>query len=248
MRVAIVFAAALHLARPAAAGIVYDFVTTIEAPRNATRVAGRVWVDGSSYRAELAPDPNRAVDVVISTDADRSAIYLDVDKHSWVERKRINADVRSSSLFRWPLPGGHVTGKPEIEHRVEETTELAGQRATLHVVTIRFRLESLIEKERVGGTIEATARMWIANELRSLPMDRQIRTGYREVDRELEPIFSGMTGMILRHELEVTRTMDGGPPQKELTKTIVNNLTIMDVPPGKFEVPSEYAYAGTKAP
>jgi len=230
------------------AGVVYDFVTTIEAPRTSTRVAGRVWVEGNSYRAELAPDPKRGTDVVISTDADRTATFLDVDKQTWAYRVRVSNDVRSSSLFRWPLPEPHLDGKPVVTHEVGETTEIAGQRATLHIVTARFRVMSRVEGEKVGGTIETTARMWVADALPSLPMDSRVRTGWPEVDRELEPIFANISGMVMRHELEVTRTMDGGPPQREITKTIVSGVQIADVARERFSVPEGFEFKGAKAP
>jgi hypothetical protein len=250
MRSAIVVSAALLLGAfsPASAGVVYDFVTTIEAPRNATRITGRVWIDGRSYRAELAPDPTRTIDVVISTDADRTAMFIDVDKRTWSERVRVNTDVRSSSLFRWPISEPRLRGTPAVAHRTEPGGEVAGQRATLHVVTARFEVESTLEGQPVGGTIETTARIWIAGDVPSLPMDRQLRTGYPEVDRKLEPIFESMHGMIVRHELEVTRTMDGGPPQTELTKTVVNNLRTRDIPAAQFEVPAGFEYRGSRAP
>ena len=242
------FAAALLLAAPLSAGLVYDFLTTIEAPRNTTQIRGRVWIDGQSYRAQLAPDPTRSVDVVISTDADRTAIFLDLDKQTWVERVRVNNDVRSSSLFRWPMPGARLNGTPTVTHHTEAGGVVAGQRATLHVVTARFDVQSQMDGQPVGGTIEATANIWIADALPSLPMDRQLRTGYVAVDRQLQTIFESMHGMIVRHELEVTRTLDGGPPQTELTKTVVANVRNISVPAVQFEVPAQFAHAGSKAP
>lgn len=236
--------AALLLPAAARAGIVYDFLTTIDAERTHTRVTGRVWVDGNSYRAELAPDPARKIDVVISNDADRTAVLLDVDKETWVDRVRINNDIRSSSLFLWPLRGATVKGKPEVTHHLAGKETIAGQRATLHMITASFTVESRLDGVPVRGRIETTARVWTADELPSLPMDRQLRTGYDEVDRRLEPIFRDLEGMIVRHELEVIRKLDGGPPQRELTWTSVSAIEIVDVPREKFEVPREYAWAG----
>lgn len=240
--------AALSLASPARAGVVYDFLTTVEAPRSSTRITGRVWMDGTSFRAELSPDPARSIDVVISTDADRTALFLDVDKKVWVDRVRVNNDVRSSGLFVWPLRGAEVRGSPNVEHRVEGMSDIAGYPATLHVITARFGVKSKVDGAPVNGTIEATARIWITDALPSQPMDRRLRTGYEQVDRKLEAIFAKLSGMIVRHELEVVRTMDGGPPQKELTKTVVSSVEVVDVPADKFAVPAEFAYGGRRAP
>jgi hypothetical protein len=243
-----VLLALLLLAVPSHAGVVYDFVTTVEAPRTTARVAGRIWIEGSAYRAELAPDPARKIDVVISKDADRTAMFLDTDGKTWVDRVRVSHDLRSSSMFLWPVAGAAVRGRPRIEHRVEGTSEVAGQRATQHVVTTHFTVESKLDGSPVRGTIQTVSKIWIADTLPSLPMDRQLRTGYPEVDRKLAPIFEKLEGMIVRHELKVIRAMEGGPPQIETTRTEVSGIAVVDVPPETFEVPQGFAYAGTRAP
>lgn len=230
------------------AGLVYDFVTTVETPRTTSRMNGRVWIDGNSFRAELAPNPSRDIDVVISNDGDRTAVYLDVDKQTWVDRVRVNDDVRSSSMFLWPLPGGKLRGKPVVAHRAEGTRVVAGHDAMLHVITVRIAIESKVDKEKVRGTIEATARIWIADALPPQPMNRRLRTGYPDADRQLEPIFASLNGLIVQHELEVTRTMEGGPPQREVTTTTVSGLEVLDVPMEKFRVPVNFAHGGDKAP
>ena len=42
--------------------------------------------------------------------------------------------------------------------------------------------------------------------------------------------------MVLRHELEITRTLDGGPPQVERTLTTITNLRVLDLPEETFAV------------
>jgi len=87
-------------------------------------------------------------------------------------------------------------------------------------------------------------RLWTAERLAKLPMDRPLRTGYEEVDVELEKIAPKIAGMILRSELEVSRRYEGGKPDIEKTVTIITRLEETDVPDSQFEVPKDYTNPG----
>jgi len=66
-------------------------------------------------------------------------------------------------------------------------------------------------------------------------MHHGLRTGYAAVDGELARLRAGVTGMVLRHELEVRRNFHGGPAQIERTNTIITKLERVDVDPALFE-------------
>jgi hypothetical protein len=96
-------AAVFLIAAPLHAGVVYDFVTTVETPRGSYRQSGRIAAQGESYRADLDGRGGRDIDVVISRDGDQNAIFIDLAKCSWSYRSRIGP-TRSSTLSIFPRP------------------------------------------------------------------------------------------------------------------------------------------------
>lgn len=230
----------LLLALPASAGIVYDFTTTVETSRLSESVTGRVWTEGEAYRAELRRGGK--THIVISRDADKTVTYVDPEKQTWQNRSRaFGSDVRSSSLFSWPVSGAKLSSLPQIAHRRGAETDVAGLKAVPHTIDVRFNVAS---DHEVKGTYHVTARIWVVEDLPPLPMRSELRTGYAAVDTRIKPLMEQVKGMIVRHELEVTRTLEGGPPQTERTVTRVTNLAQQPVELTLFEVPETFTYAG----
>jgi hypothetical protein len=232
----------LLLALPLHAGVIYDFTTHLEAPRSKEEVTGKVWIDGDAFRAEVTR--GGAVTIVISKDADRTAVIIDPQKEIWANRSRVRGDVRSAALFLWPTPDAKVSGKPRIEYRRGESLAIANHQATAHIIECAFSVSS----DDVRGTYVVTERIWTSDDLPPLPMDRALRTGYASVDRELRKLDANITGMVLRHELEVVRTLEGGPSQVERAITIVNTVAVADITASQFNVPPSYRYAGPVTP
>jgi hypothetical protein len=234
------FAFLLLVTLPASAGVVYDFTTTFETSRLRESVNGRVWTEGEAYRAEL--QRGGKTHIVISRDGDRTVTYVDPEKQTWQNRSRaFGGDVRSSSLFSWPVSGARVSGLPQIAHRRDAETDVAGLKAVPHTIDVRFNVRS---DHDVKGSYHVTARIWVVESLPPLPMRSELRTGYPPVDTRIRPVMEEVKGMIVRHELEVTRTLEGGPPQTERTATRVTNLAQQPVELTVFEVPETFTYAG----
>ncbi len=220
--------AVIAFAVNAYAGVAYDYVTRIEASRFTENTSGRVWVEGESYRADVtgADGTRRAV---ISRDADESAVVIDFKKSQITDRVRVSGSVRSSALFLFPGGPALLEGTPDVRYRRGATATIAGERATEHVIEATFRARSKNNDGLVGGTFTIVARVWTNDELPPLPMKRPLRSGYPGVDEKLDEAAKNVTGMVLRHDLEVTRTLDGGPPQSERTSTIVTRVERMQV-------------------
>ena len=227
---------------PLQAGVVYDFTTHLEAPRSKEDVTGRVWVEGDAFRAEV--NRGAATTVLISKDADQSAVILDPQKMTWANRSRVKGDVRSAALFVWPVDRGKVRGRPKVEYHRGETEMVAGYLATSHSITCAFDVAG----GDVKGHYAVIAKVWTTDSLSPLPMRRDLRTGYEPVDRQLGAIEKNIGGMVLRHELEVVRTLDGGPAQIERAVTVVRNVEVVSVPPSQFSVPPAFRYAGPATP
>lgn len=241
-----VVAGSLWIALSAQAGMIYDFVTTMVRPRTTEKVSGRMWVEGDFYRAEFERDGKRTI--LISRDGDQSAAILDPAKSTWSNRARIaGASMRSAALFAWPTTGAEVKGKPKVTHRTEKTTAIAGEPAVAHVIEASFRVESIVGGSPLRGKLRMKATIWTSPTLPELPMQRRrLRTGYDAVDVELEKAEQNVHGMVLRHELEVTRTFEGGPPETEKTTTAIANLQHTTVDEAFFTVPETYRYSGPK--
>ena len=224
------------------AGVVYDFVTTVESPRSRTKQTGRIFIDGQSYRADLNGRGGRDIDVVISRDGDQTAIFVDLQKCFWSYRTRIGP-TRSSSYFHLPTDTANVIiGKPSVSHRIEGTEAFGEFTATKHVIEIAYRIVGLSAGSPVRGHIEAKATIWTVESLPPLPMRRELRTGHESVDTRIARVSSDIGGMIVHHELEVTRAYDGGIAQTERTITNVHNLRVTELSPSLFVVPEDAIY------
>jgi hypothetical protein len=234
--------ACLVVAAPLRAGVVYDFHTTIETPRYAMKQSGRMWFEGQRYRAEFARAGGREIDVVISRDGDATAMYIDLQKCTWSYRNRIGP-VRSSGLFHLPTDSGDtIIGEPVVEHHTETSTNIAGFRATKHVIDVAYRLVGILAETTVRGRVTAQATIWTIDELPSLPVQRDLRTGHPVIDERLAAIAAAMHGMVVRHELVVSRAFDDGVPQTERTVTTLDNLHVSQLPDSLFALPEEAAY------
>jgi hypothetical protein len=227
----LVAAVAVH----ASAGVAYDYTTVIQSERYAEeRATGRVWVEGNSYRAEIQRgDGSRQA--IISRDGDKTATVINLKTQAARARVRPGGDVRSSSLFLWPAGRAELQGVPNVQYRDGGPSRVAGEPATKHLIEAKFGAGSA---NGVGGTYEIIARIWTSDKLPPLPMKSPLRTGYPEVDRQLDQAAENVKGMVLRHELEITRTLDGGPPQSEKTITTITKLERVDLPPETFAAPA----------
>ncbi len=229
----VLFLLATAFAVNATAGVAYEYTTVIQSDRYAEeRATGRVWVEGESYRAEVQRgDGSRHA--IVSRDGDRTATIINLQTQTARPRVRPGGDTRSSSLFLWPGGRAELQGVPNVKYRDGGKSRVAGEPARKHLIEARFGAGSA---NGVGGTYEIIARIWTSDRLPPLPMKSPLRTGYAEVDRQLEEAAARVKGMVLRHELEITRTLDGGPAQTERTLTTITNLKRLDLPPETFAI------------
>jgi len=228
------------------AGVIYHFTTTFANSHGTAQSAGRVYSEGSSYRLELDPVAGRTreFDVAISRDGDYTAVLLNSARRTYHDRVRASAKTRSSILFQFPFPGGETVGPPIVLHREEATETVAGHPAKKHVITVEYRLTSDDDGTTINATVHATQTLWCAEDLPRLPFEREMTTGWTAVDRYLKPVTSSITGMTLGSELEVVRTFEGGPPIKETTRTVIDELKVEAVPATTFDVPPDFVYNG----
>lgn|GEM_PF-2001208 len=241
MRIVLVVCA-LSFAAPAFAGVVYDFTTTLETPRASQQATGTVHAQGDCYRAETVRDG--VPEVLVSCDGDKSASLIDSRSRTWRNRARVGSDIRSAAIFVWPLPEAAVKGKPKVGYKREDAEPVAGEPAVRHSIDAAFNILSRVQGTAVRGSYKVTLRLWTTERLPKLPMQRAIRTGYPEVDVELEKIAANVQGMVLRSELEVVRRYEGGPPETEKSATTITRMEETEIAESQFKVPDGFTYAG----
>lgn len=235
---------ALTFAISANAGVVYHFSTKFVGGRFEVKQSGRVWVEGDRYRFEIDPDParqQRSFDVAISTDADATAKFLNTARQTWYDRQRAGRTTRSSMLFDLPMAGGKL-GRRRVRLNEEGTETIAGQTTKKHVIDVDYQIDKRIDGSPLRANVKALVQIWTAESLPRLPLQRPLKTGYPEIDLELARLTSKIKGMVLRHELTVTRTIIGGPAITENVITIVDDVTVANVDPAQFTIPSGFRY------
>jgi hypothetical protein len=227
------------------AGVIYHFTTTFtDSHGGVSRNSARVFAEGTSYRLELDPaSGERAFDIAISRDGDRTARLISHRKKTYYDRVRVSAKTSSSILFQYPFTGGETVGKPIVLHRTEESPPVAGHPATKHMITIEYRLTADYDTDTpVNALVHATQTIWTADDLPRLPFERALTTGWTAVDRDLKPVTDAISGMTIGSELVVTRSFEGGPPRVETTRTVIDELRIEEIPPSMFDLPADYVY------
>lgn len=238
----VLFVSALSFAAPSFAGVVYDFTTTLDTPRASEKASGTVMAQGDCYRAEVLHEG--ASEVLISCDGDKSAMSVDTRTRTWRNRARVSSDIRSAAIFLWPLADPAVKGKPKVTWKREDAEPIAGEPSVRHAIDAAFNVLSRLEGTAVRGSYKVTVRLWTTERLPALPMQRPVRTGYPEIDAELEKIYANIHGMVLRSELEVVRRYEGGPPETEKSVTTITRLEERELAEAQFQVPEGFTYAG----
>jgi hypothetical protein len=235
----------IGLGEPLAAGIVYDFEATHQEPRSIESVSGRIWFDGKRYRAEVKR-AGRPAQVIVSHDGDNTTFSFDPQKETWSARLRGKTDIRSAGLFRWPVPAPRVKKAPKIEYQRKAGGSIAGQSTILHEIQATFDVDSRIDDAPVRGTYRVYARIWSAEHLPEPPLQRSLRTGYPLVDRQLDKVTHRIKGMVMRHELDVVRTMEGGLAQTERMVSAVVHLVTGEIEEQQFAIPPAFEYENEK--
>ena len=128
-----------------------------------------------------------------------------------------------------------------VSHRIDGTGTIGGFEATRHVIEIQYRLLAILADTPVRGNVMARATILTIDSLPPLPMRRDLQTGHPAIDKQLAQVNAQLHGMIVGHDVEVTRMFDGGVAQTEHTITRVQNLPF-DLPDSLFGLPPDAVY------
>jgi hypothetical protein len=230
------------LAMPAATttGITYHFSSTSTAPLIGSS-GGRVWVAGDRRRMELDPDPTNPRPFDVSITAGNKTTLINLQNKTWFLGGKLPAGTRkgeSSGLFRMPMMDDRLKGKPTITY----ADGGAGPRldpydTKKHVVHIAYRLVSDIQDMLLRGDVEATVTIITAPALQMRLQSQSIRTGFPEIDTELEKWLSSLEGAIVGSEMVVSRRLEGGEKFTETSTMSIDEFKTGDVDERLFAIP-----------
>ena len=229
---ALAAAAALH------SGIVYHETTTWSGLLPHPARSCRVWSASASYRAECTVEPGQAQAwaIAISRDADATATLIN-PTNATLYRRDENPPIPSSLYFGVSTPS-RVAGKVEVESHAEPSAPLLNHPTHKQVIRIRYVLRtaaapSVTLKVDIGATLLLT----VADDVAPPAKDQRIRSGIAEVDAAIANAYRDVQGFVLRDELSVSRTYEGGQPRTERMLREVDQLSREPIAPSRFDVP-----------
>lgn len=235
----------LVTATAANAGVTYRYRHTTVSPLMRTESAGRVWIEGARQRIELDPEPGqpRAYDVSISEDGGKTSLLINVQNRTWFHTDDLPSVARSlgsSELFH--LPGFRV--KERIDQiRVnplpaEDGGDVSGHSTRKHILSVSYRLRGELEGERLTASVALTVWAWVAGDVPPLHSARSVKTGFTDLDPQIEQWFDALGGGIVKQDVAVTRTMAGGRPLTGMSHFIGEDIREVTIPSSRFERPS----------
>lgn len=235
-RIAATFLAIL-LAFSASAGVHYRFRTEFVARGQSSATNGEVWSDGRAYRYELR-EPGTPHIAVVSTDGDRTVSVMNLDARSYHRRARAT-NALSSRLFAIPFRTS-IIGCPVVTSSQEPGEPLKGWSTVKHTVHVSYSMMADANGSLFDAVIDVHAVIWEAPDLPPTAIARSVRTGVADVDSAINSALDEIGGMVVRHELEVTRRYAQGMDDRESTRTVITSLDVIPLDRVIFEVPPDF--------
>jgi hypothetical protein len=233
------------LALRAEAGITYRFSTKSTAALQ-SNTGGRVWMDGDRKRVELDPDPSNPRTFDVSISANGKTTFVNVQNKTYFhekERPKEGMMGGSSMLFHLPWPNDRIKGRPKITYRAEGTGPSVGEHATTkHRIQFAYRVRGEAQGVSLHGEVNATVSVLVAPALSRGADSVVVRSGFREVDDEVQRLLSSLEGMVVGSEVSVSRRLEGGPTVTETTTVSIDELQAVDVDASIFAIPPGFTY------
>lgn len=225
------------------AGVVYRFTTTSNSRHLPPRMSGVVSYESRSYRAEINSE-DKSPRVLISRDGDEHVLELDGVAQTYAEHDRAAART-TTMLFHLPMSFAteRLRGDAHLDLREGGKQKVAGHAAVAKILSLAYTVVANVEDVEVGAQVEAHATYWVAYDLPAPPIHQELRTGFPSIDSPLRSWFDELGGLIVGSELVVTRTIEGGPPVREETRTVVEQIETKPITPDAFAIPEGYTLA-----
>lgn len=232
------------------AGTIYHFTMTSTSRSMPPSISGRVAIDGDRYRADFPALPGAVAqyDVTIALDHDESGYLLDTKNKVWMERSLPRRRM-TSILFHMPGGEDFVAVKPRVRFEPPVAAEtIAGHATVKQSVGLEYVCASVIDRVAVKATVQLTATYWTAMDFPPAPMHHEVLTGFASIDERLTPWFRAFEGMVVKSEVHIGRTLEGGGPTiAEETRTVIDDIASADIPEDQFRVPAGFTHAEVRS-
>ncbi len=223
--------------------ITYRLTTTVISSGKPQLSAVRVWVDGQRYRMELGGSSEpRTHDVVISTDADRTATMLNLAERTWFKRDEFG-NGSTSRVLRLPAAGDQKLSKLKFEtHDKPSDVMFEGHRTEKHVMRISYVLRTRVLGASLTGTVTITAMFISAPDLPQAPYRINFKSGFPEVDDAVLKFVSSIPSLLVDQTISITQLLERARPRPETTRTTIEDYRTDKLPAGAFEIPAGFRH------
>jgi hypothetical protein len=208
------------------------------------REEGEVFVEGSRWRIDFAPQPGevRVYDSLIGEQGGE-VIALNDSLQTWFPLRNRGRLAIEKSLFSFgigPNDVSEVRVKTEPIAKSDEPSALRGSR-----VTFSYRIKIKVSAETVRGRVWGEFRVWAsdASSPSSLPWTPiEIGAVPPAIQQALGGALSGIEGTPVRLEGEISRQLaDGIALQLRITRALTESGSIA-IPASKLQKPDSYRY------
>lgn len=244
--------AAVLLAAPATAGMVYESTTKIDAPQGDQVIRTEGWVEGESAKVVFVESDNPLFGsgtYLLTTDGGRTLNLVDPKERTYTPFDIGQMAATAGAMLQGL---GNMVKINVTNHRVEKLAEEPGGRLVGHETT-HYRFRTTYDSEiRVMGmgqasTNETVTDTWTTTELGDPGFGAWLRrdppkTGIADVDAMIAAeMVQRMTGVPLKM-VAVTTTTDKkrGQTQTSTTTMEVTSLREQAIPAGTFTLPADY--------
>jgi hypothetical protein len=197
-------------------------------------------IDGKAYRLDYPESKEpRACDAVISSDGDKTALYLNYENRTWFERGQDPGCEEAMRRFGMDLRA--KVEKPHLESHDEPADPIAGHPVVKRVVRITYSVVRAQNGSQIRSNVGATIILTAASDIAAVRKP-DVHTGFPEIDRQLADTFSSLPGLVLAQTVSATEVYEGGKPFSEVRSWTTTSIEEKSHPQTLFKVPQGFVH------
>jgi hypothetical protein len=244
----ILLLAALAVALPLPAGLVYDFQTVTQEGRSSSALKGTAKIEGTNLRMELSEGDGvifRNNSIVISEDNGQTLLVLDPAKKEYY---RLSMEETFSTLSNL-MQGAGSMFEISIDNQKVDARDLGagetieGYPTKKYVVHAEYDLNMRMMGMKRSTSIRSETETWVTDRLdtggAAFIQQRAFKTGIEDLDSLIDKHVEAMRGFPLKSVTNMTTTAGRRTSTSKTTMT-VTDVRETAVAASEFVVPSDY--------